>query len=64
MSKETICKKAEEFKTVKFFREVKEQISKDTFNMTFDELREYINKRKIKTTPDAKHTTTTKLQAE
>ena len=36
-----------EFDTVKFFREVKEKIAKETQGMTFAELKEYINKRKI-----------------
>jgi hypothetical protein len=36
------------FDTVKFFREVKERISKETEDMTFEELKEYINKRKLK----------------
>jgi len=37
-----------EFDTVKFFREVKEQIAKETKGMTFTELKEYLNKRKLK----------------
>ena len=40
--------KEKEFDTVKFFRNVKEQISKETKGMTFTELKEYINHRKLK----------------
>lgn len=39
----------EEFKTVAFFRKVKEQISKETYGMTFQELKEYIKQRKLQT---------------
>ncbi len=39
----------EDFKTVKFFRKVKEQIAKETYNMTFEELKEYLKKRKLRT---------------
>ncbi len=39
----------EEFKTVEFFRKVKEQIAKDTYNMTFQELKEYLKQRKLQT---------------
>lgn len=41
-------KKEKEFDTVKFFREVKEKIAKETQGMTFSELKEYINRRKLK----------------
>ncbi len=41
-------KKEKEFDTVKFFREVKEKIAKETKGMTFTELKEYINHRKIR----------------
>lgn len=37
-----------EFDTVKFFREVKEKIAKETKGMTFAELKEYLNQRKLK----------------
>jgi hypothetical protein len=37
-----------EFDTVKFFREVKEKISKETQNRRFLELKAYLNKRKLK----------------
>jgi len=40
--------KEKEFDTVKFFREVKEKIAKETQGMTFEELKEYINRRKLK----------------
>ncbi len=38
----------EEFNTVKFFREVKEKIAKETKGMTFAEFKEYLNRRKLK----------------
>jgi len=41
-------KKEKKFDTVKFFREVKEQISKETQGMTFAEFKEYINRRKLR----------------
>ncbi len=41
--------KEKEFDTVKFFRAVKEKISKETQGMTFTEFKEYIRKRKLKT---------------
>ena len=37
----------EEFKTVDFFRKVKEQVSKETYNMTFKELKAYLKNRKL-----------------
>jgi hypothetical protein len=40
--------KDKKFDTVKFFRQVKEQISKDTSDMTFLEFKEYINQRKLR----------------
>ena len=40
--------KKKEFDTVKFFREVKEKISKETHDMTFQEFKEYLNGRKLK----------------
>jgi hypothetical protein len=36
------------FDTVKFFRAVKEQISKDTKGMSFKEFKEYIDQRKLR----------------
>ena len=41
--------KEKEFDTVKFFRNVKEKIAKETQGMTFAEFKEYLNKRKLKT---------------
>ncbi|MEZ5004461.1 MAG: hypothetical protein R2730_15620 [Chitinophagales bacterium] len=41
--------KEKEFDTVKFFREIKEKIAKETQGMTFAEFKEYLNKRKLKT---------------
>jgi hypothetical protein len=37
-----------EFDTVKFFREVKEKIAKETQGMTFAEFKEYLNQRKLR----------------
>ena len=37
-----------EFDTVKFFREVKEKISKETQGMSFLEFKEYLNSKKLK----------------
>ena len=37
-----------EFDTVKFFREVKLKIASETEGMSFAELKEYINKRKLR----------------
>jgi hypothetical protein len=37
-----------EFDTVKFFREVKEKIAKETKGMTFAEFKEYLSRRKLK----------------
>jgi hypothetical protein len=39
-----------DFDTVKFFREVKEKIAKETQGMTFEEFKEYLNNRKLKLT--------------
>ena len=39
----------EEFKTVAFFREVKERIAKETYDMTFQELKKYLKHRKLQT---------------
>jgi len=38
-----------EFDTVKYFREVKEKISKETADMTFSQLKEYlkVNSKKV-----------------
>jgi len=43
-----IEKKDTEFDTVKFFRKVKQRIAKETKNMTFEEFKEYLNRRKLK----------------
>jgi hypothetical protein len=42
-----VNKTEKDFDTVKFFREVKIKIAKETEGMTFAELKEYINKRTI-----------------
>ncbi|WP_162415361.1 hypothetical protein [Cyclobacterium roseum] len=39
----------EAFKTVPFFREIKERIAKETYDMTFQELKEYLKHRKLRT---------------
>jgi len=41
-------KKEKEFDTVKYFRNIKEKIAKDTEGMTYAEFKEYLNKRKLK----------------
>jgi len=38
-----------QFDTVKFFREVKEKISEETKDLTFDEFKKYMEDRKLKT---------------
>ena len=49
LSKMNKNNKAEKkFDTVKFFREVKEKIAKETKGMTFTEFKEYLNRRKFK----------------
>jgi hypothetical protein len=40
-------KKVKEFDTVKTFREIKENISKDIQGMSFEELQEYLDKTKL-----------------
>ena len=40
--------KEKEFDTVKFFREVKENVAKETKGMTFAEFKEYISRRKLR----------------
>ena len=42
--------KEKAFDTVKFFREVNEKIAKETRGMTFEQFKEYLNKRKLKST--------------
>lgn len=43
-------KTEKEFDTVKFFRKVKEKIALETQGMSFIEFKEYLNKRKLRTT--------------
>ena len=43
-------KKEKEFDTVKFFREVKEKIAKETEGMTFAQFKEYLNQRTLRLT--------------
>ena len=40
--------KEKEFDTVKFFREVKEKIAKETKAMTYAEFKEYLSKRTVR----------------
>jgi hypothetical protein len=44
----TTDKKIKEFDTVKTFREIKNKISKDIQGMTFEQLKEYLDKTKLK----------------
>ena len=44
----TTDKKTKEFDTVKTFREIKDGISKDIQDMTFEQLKEYLDKTKSK----------------
>lgn len=44
----TTDKKIKEFDTVKTFREIKDKISKDIQGMTFEQLKEYLDKTKLK----------------
>jgi hypothetical protein len=44
-----IKKVEKDFDTVKFSRQVKEKVARETKEMTFNELKEYINARKLKT---------------
>ncbi len=46
MNKDT--KNEKDFDTVKFFRDVKEKIAKETQGMSFTEFKEILNKRKLK----------------
>jgi hypothetical protein len=43
-------KKEKTFDTVSFFREVKEKIAKETRGMNFEQFKEYLNKRILKST--------------
>ena len=40
----------ENFDTVKFFREVKEKIAKETYGMSFPEFKQYLDNRSFKVT--------------
>ena len=44
----TIDKRIKEFDTVKTFREIKNKISKEIQGMTFEQLKEYLDKTKLK----------------
>ena len=44
----TTDKKIKEFDTVKTFREIKDKISKDIQGMTFEQLKEYLDKTRLK----------------
>jgi hypothetical protein len=41
--------KSKAFDTVKTFRAIKEQVSRDIKDMTYEQLREYFDKTKLKT---------------
>jgi hypothetical protein len=43
-----ISRKQKSFDTVKTFREIKEKISKDISDMSFEEFQNYINKHSLK----------------
>lgn len=45
---ETKTKTVKDFDTVKTFREIKDKISKDIKDMTFEQLQVYLDKRKLK----------------
>lgn len=44
----TTNKKVKDFDTVKIFREIKDTISKDIQGMTFDQLKAYLKKNRLK----------------
>ena len=44
----TTDKKIKEFDTVKTFREIKDKISQDIQGMTYEQLKEYLDKTKLK----------------
>jgi len=44
----TTDKKIKEFDTVKTFREIKNKVSKEIQGMTFEQLKAYLNKTKLK----------------
>jgi hypothetical protein len=44
----TIDKKKKEFDTVKIFREIKDNISKDIQGMSFEQLKAYLDRTKLK----------------
>jgi hypothetical protein len=41
--------KEKDFDTVQFFRAVKERIATETHGMSFEEFKEYLSKRRLKT---------------
>jgi len=44
----TTDKKIKDFDTVKTFREIRDKISKEIKDMTFEQLKEYLDKTKLK----------------
>jgi len=44
--------KEKEFNTVMFFREIKNKISHDIKNMSFEQLKKYLDERQLKTAKD------------
>ena len=56
----TTDKKIKDFDTVKTFREIRDKISKEIKDMTFEQLKEYLDKTKLKPkTSQQKHQRTT-----
>jgi beta-lactam-binding protein with PASTA domain len=49
----TTDKKIKDFDTVKFFREIKNKVSKDIQGMTFEQLKQYLEKTKLKSNQSA-----------
>lgn len=48
----TIIKKEKDFDTVKTFRAIKEEISKEIEGMTYEQLRKYLDENKLNKTVD------------
>ena len=49
----TTDKKIKDFDTVKIFREIKNKISKDIQGMTFEQVKQYLDKTKLKSNKSA-----------
>ena len=48
LAMKTTDKKIKDFDTVKFFREIKNKVSKDIQGMNFEQLKQYLDKTKLK----------------